>query len=253
MHHFRHLPRGGVRTKSSASDLVTIADEEAETAITAEIQKRFPTAFIVGEEAASANPSIIEALRDTELGFVIDPIDGTANYAAGLPLFGIMLAVVAHGETIAAIIHDPVCQTSSMAMRGAGAIERDAHGNEAPLKVAPPPANFESLRGMASWRFADPIRRAQILKNLPRITSSWDHRCAAHEYRALITANSDFVFFNRLMPWDHLPGVLLHQESGGAHRRLDGSPYRPGETRGGLIAAADRETCDLIHQEFFKS
>jgi fructose-1,6-bisphosphatase/inositol monophosphatase family enzyme len=244
--YFRKLPAGGVWQKSGPTDLVTIADEGAEAAIETYLRQQFPGALIVGEEGASRRPGMIDSLRDAALGFVIDPIDGTANFAAGVPLFGVMIAIVANGETIGAIIHDPIAQSSSLALRGGGARERDAAGQEHSLRVAPPPATLAAARGMVSWRFMPPDRRAKVLALLPSLGGNWDHRCAAHEYRQLISGHSDFVMFNRLLPWDHLPGVLLHAEAGGAHLRFDGSPYRVGDVGGGLIAAADRDTCEKL-------
>lgn len=100
---------------------------------------------------------------------------------------------------------------------------------------------------MASWRFLPEARRRRVLAGLTRLANTWDHRCAAHEYRALAAGHSHFVLFNRLMPWDHLPGVLLVQESGGYAARFDGSAYRPGDTAGGLICAADQPTWQALH------
>jgi fructose-1,6-bisphosphatase/inositol monophosphatase family enzyme len=104
------------------------------------------------------------------------------------------------------------------------------------------------MTGAASWRFLPPPQRDRVLHGLPRLAASWDHRCAAHEYRALISGHAHFVLFNRLMPWDHLPGVLLHQEAGGYAAKFDGSPYLPGETTGGLICAPDQESWHVVHK-----
>ncbi len=60
-------------------------------------------------------------LADAELAFVVDPVDGTANFAAGLPLFGVMAAAIVRGEVVAAAIHDPVGDDTALALRGEGA------------------------------------------------------------------------------------------------------------------------------------
>ena len=77
-----------VREKTGPLDLVTDADEAAERVMTAGLHRRFPGCVVVGEEAAPADPAQLRALAGAELAFVVDPIDGTANFAAGLPLFG---------------------------------------------------------------------------------------------------------------------------------------------------------------------
>jgi fructose-1,6-bisphosphatase/inositol monophosphatase family enzyme len=103
------------------------------------------------------------------------------------------------------------------------------------------------MAGMVSWRFLPATQRDRVLCGLHRVAHVWDHRCAAHEYRPLIAGHSSFVLFNRLMPWDHLPGVLLHAEAGGYAAKFDGSPYRPGETDGGLICTPDAASWHTLH------
>ena len=78
-----------------------------------------------------------------------------------------------------------------------------------------------------------------MLPNLAHVAQAYDFRCAAHEYRMLAAGHCHFLMFNRLMPWDHLPGWLLHREAGGYAAQFDGSAYRPGITEGGLICAPD--------------
>jgi fructose-1,6-bisphosphatase/inositol monophosphatase family enzyme len=246
MPRFRRLPAGGVRNKTGPLDLVTDADEAAEARITRELEQAFPGCLVVGEEAASADPGSIGRLASANLAFTIDPIDGTSNYAAGLPLFGVMAAVVARGETVAAIILDPVCDSYSAALRGGGATEYAADGSTAALRVARP-APVAAMTGMVSWRVMPAPMRARVMPALLGFAQVWDHRCAAHEYRALIAGHSHFVVFNRLMPWDHLPGVLLHQEAGGVCAKFDRTPYRAGEVAGGLICAGDESAWSQIH------
>jgi fructose-1,6-bisphosphatase/inositol monophosphatase family enzyme len=235
---FRHLRPSQIRTKSGPLDLVTDADEAAEAHITRACEHAFPGALIVGEEAATAYLTLIPRLADAPFAITIDPIDGTANFCAGLPLFGVMAAVVEHGETTAAIILDPMTDSWSGALRGQGAHEYASDGSTVPLRVAAPVPLSEMI-GMVSWRFLPPALRDCVLSNLPKVAQVWDHRCAAHEYRALIAGHSHFVMFNRLMPWDHLPGVLLHSEAGGVAAKFDAAPYRPGDITGGLICAPD--------------
>lgn len=85
---FRRLAEGAVRAKSGPLDLVTDADEAAERIIEAGLTRLFPGCAVVGEEATAADASVMERLRAAELAFVVDPVDGTADFAAGLPLFG---------------------------------------------------------------------------------------------------------------------------------------------------------------------
>lgn len=245
MSRFGRLPANAVRTKSGPLDLVTVADEAAEAAITAGLEQQFPGAIVVGEEATSANPDLLGKLADADLAFVVDPIDGTANFAAGVPLFGVMAAAIAHGEVIAAAIHDPISDDTAAAMRGEGAWIEAADGTRRVLRVADSrPA--EQMTGIVSWRFLPPQLRQTVCANLPRFASTWDYRCAAHAYRVLAQAHCHFVLFYRLMPWDHAPGWLLHREAGGYAARFDGTTYRPTETGGGLICAPDTTSFEAV-------
>jgi len=238
MPRFRHLGAGAVRQKNGPLDLVTDADEAAELFITERLQNAYPGCLVVGEEATSRNPSLLSRLADAELAFVVDPIDGTSNFAAGLPLFGSMVAAVVRGRVQASVILDPVSDSAALAVLGQGAWELAADGSRAALHVAAPVPPGE-MTGAASWRYLSPELRDEVLPNLRLVAQVWDFRCAAHQYRMLAAGHCHFVMFNRLMPWDHLPGCLLHQEAGGYAAKFDASPYLPGQTTGGLICAPD--------------
>ena len=107
MPRFRNLAAHEVRQKSSAMDLVTDADEAAERLIAKGLRQIFPHAVVIGEEATERDPTLLNALADADLAFLIDPVDGTKNFASGLPLFGVMVAAVRRGEVVAGWIHDP--------------------------------------------------------------------------------------------------------------------------------------------------
>ena len=242
---FLRLGTGAVRHKTGPLDLVTDADEAAERMIAEQLADRFPGCAIVGEEAASADPSLLRALAGAELAFVIDPVDGTANFASGLPLFGVMAAAIRRGEIVAAAIHDPIGDDTALALRGEGAWIESADGRRIGLRVAAP-APAAQMAGNVSWRFMPEPLRGTVCGNLPKLGGSWDYRCAAHEYRMAAAGHCHFLVFNRLLPWDHAPGWLLHQEAGGFSARLDGSAYCPTETDGGLICAPDQASWEAL-------
>ncbi|RBM07143.1 inositol monophosphatase family protein [Novacetimonas cocois] len=238
MSRFRRLGYADIRTKSSALDVVTAADEAAERVITHALRDLYPDALIVGEEAVAADPSLLSGLGKARLAFVIDPIDGTANYAAGVPLFGVMVSAVAGGEVVGGVILDPVCDVAAVAARGQGAWLYDRDGSRRAMRVAAPVAP-EAMSGNASWRYLAPDLRDAVTRNLPRVMGSWDFRCAAQEYLMLVDGKCHFLLFNRTLPWDHLAGWLIHQEAGGHAAHFDGSPYRVTDREGGLLYAPD--------------
>ncbi len=235
----------GVREKTGPNDLVTDADEAAERLIARGLERHFPGCIVVGEEGAAGDPGVMARLGEAELAFTIDPIDGTGNYVAGLPLFGVMASAVCRGCVAGAVILDPVVDSFSAALTGEGAWEEAADGSVAILRVADA-VGVGAMTGSVSWRFMEEPRRARVLAGLPGFGQIWDHRCAAHEYRTLAAGRSHFVVFNKLMPWDHLPGTLLHAEAGGYSAKFDGSVYRPGEVEGGLICAPDAQSWTAV-------
>jgi fructose-1,6-bisphosphatase/inositol monophosphatase family enzyme len=242
---FRQFDSCGVRTKSGPLDLVTDADEAAERVITAGIHRLFPGALVVGEEATAADPSLLGRIRDADLSFVLDPIDGTANFAAGLPLFGVMAAAMVRGEIVASIIHDPIGDDAALALRGEGAWMETPAGRRTDLCVAES-VPVAQMTGAFGWRYLPEPQRRHLLSRLPEVATSWDYRNAAHEYRLLAQGFSHVAVFGRMMPWDHAPGWLIHREAGGYSARLDGTPYTPTETTGGIILAPDRTAWDLV-------
>ncbi|CCV13336.1 inositol monophosphatase family protein [Mesorhizobium sp. STM 4661] len=250
MPRFRRLNEGDIRQKTSAADLVTEADVNAERLITARLRERYPQAMIVGEEACSDNPELLEGLGDADLAFVIDPVDGTFNFASGVPLFGVMLGVVVKGETVAGIIHDPVGQDWLIGAKGAGSHIRHAHGSIEKVQVAEPVA-MSQMTGAVSWQYLPEPERSRLARNQTKTLSQFNYRCAAHEYRLLASGHGHFVVYNKLMPWDHLAGVLIHAEAGGYTARFDGSAYLPSHLGGGIIVAPDRESWHELRRELW--
>jgi fructose-1,6-bisphosphatase/inositol monophosphatase family enzyme len=245
MPRFKALADTDIRHKSSVFDPVTEADEAAERAISAQLLASYPGAVIVGEEATAADPGLPARLADAPLAFVVDPIDGTRNFVAGLPLFGVMAAAIVHGQVVAGVIHDPVCNDTVYALKGQGAWLSRPERRPQRLHVAAA-APLDRMEAIVGTHFLPEPLRSIVLSNLPRLGSATWLRCAAHEYRMAAAGYCHILFFNRLMPWDHAPGWLLHQEAGGYSAHFDGSPYLPSHTTGGLICAPDEATWQLV-------
>jgi fructose-1,6-bisphosphatase/inositol monophosphatase family enzyme len=254
MPRFRNLGSGAVQQKSSAADLVTEADVGAERAITAALLRRFPDSLVIGEEAVADNPALLDGWSKTDrLAFVVDPIDGTFNFASGVASFGVMLAVVKNGETIAGIIHDPVGKDWIMAQKGGGAVLRRTGGETAALKAAEPAGAVGLMIGSASWQYMDEPSRSRVAGNLSKCLGNVAYRCAAQEYRLLAEGHIHFALYHKLMPWDHLAGSLIVSEAGGYVRRLDGSLYQPAHLDGGLLAATDGDSWQMLREALWQA
>lgn len=245
---FRNLTAADIDQKSSAIDLVTQADLGAERQITAALRMLYPSALIIGEEAYAADSTAMTGLAEADLAFVIDPVDGTFNFAAGNSLFGSILAVVQKGETVAGIICDPLQGDVLVAERGAGAWLRRPNGQSRPIAVASPVPLAEMVSAM-TWSYLDEPLRSQVAANMAKVRMSIAYGCSAHEYWMVATGRAHFIGSQTMMPWDHLAGTLIHQEAGGHTARFDGSPYRPGQITGGILSAPDAESWSEIRRE----
>ena len=237
---FRTLAAGDIREKKPG-DLVTIADEAAERALDARLRDLLPGSVVVGEEAVSADQRVLARLEEDAPTWIIDPVDGTANFAAGLPLFAVMVSLAWRGQAVAAWIHDPLTGVMVTAERGEGAWSGDER-----LAVARS-GDVASMSGAVSFRYGKRPLIRKIAGRTERVGSVFQLRCAGQEYLALVRGQSHFSLYHRLMPWDHAAGQLIHGEAGGYSARLDGSDYRPVHLDGGLLLTPDRASWDAIH------
>lgn len=252
MPRFKHLAGDDITTKSGPQDFVTIADQAAERFIAARVAVRFPGAVFIGEESVAAEPDRLGLLAGADLAIVVDPIDGTFNFANGLPLFGVMAAVVAQGRTVAGIIYDPVCGDYACALRGHGAWV--VSGDERPdrrLAVARPDA-VSVMHGAIAWSYLPTGLRETVAARMPQLSAGYGYRNAAHEYRLASSGGCHVLLYAKLMPWDHLAGVLIHAEAGGFAAKLDGTPYLPTDLEGGLLLAPDQESWHRVHAALFE-
>jgi fructose-1,6-bisphosphatase/inositol monophosphatase family enzyme len=244
---FERLGIGDVSEKSPG-EVVTVADQEAEDFITGRLNQLTPGVPVVGEEAVSANPGLLEALETGDAAWLVDPLDGTANYAQGDHHWAVMAALVQHGETITSAIYRHTDQCLYLAERGSGAWHNGERMTAAACGHPAPPA----LRGAVLTRFLTGEEQATML---PRLTSfqaiTAGYQCAGYEYPAIVEGEEDFALFQRTLPWDHAPGVLLLTEAGGTALHPDGTPYRPGVARRGLLLASSPAVWECVHEVLY--
>lgn len=234
---FLRLESSEVRAKTCIDDLVTDADLGAERMLTEALASRFPSAAIIGEEAVSADPDLLSRIGPAPLSIVIDPVDGTWNFANGLPIFGMIVALIAGDETIAGLIHYPLTGDFLLARPGGGAWHVATKGERRRLNAAPSKPIAE-MSGVVCLPQLPPEEQAAITPNLPSFLRVSNYRCSAYEYRLLAQGSIDFVLNASLKPWDHAAGHLIHLEAGGYAAVLPGGGYRPSMTEGRLLLAS---------------
>ena len=227
--------------EKSPGDVVTVADHDAEERLTRMLSGLTPGALIVGEEAVHEDSSLLDRLDTLDPVWILDPVDGTANFAAGRPTFAIMVTYVTEGVSRGAWIYSPVDKTMFVAIDGDG-----AWANDKKLKITAPD-DLKGLRGRINYGVFDEHRRPALRK---RIADTFDveksARCAGHEYIMLAKGEADFRIYNRLWAWDHAPGALLHKEAGGITARIDRAPYKPTERSQGLLSAPSEPIWEKI-------
>ena len=248
----RARPTATVRTKTSAIDLVTEADEAAERFIKAGMEAVLPGALFIGEESVAAEPTLLaETGARPTLPSIVDPIDGTFNFAAGVPLFGVMAAVVSGGETIAGVIYDPMGDDFVLAEKGAGAWQTGGDRPAVRLKAAGAGCargdDRHGLDRLPAGREAGArdgqSRQGRLLLELPLRGARIPH------LRRRAPALSDVQQADALGP------SRRHADQPGGRRlcrplrRL--RPIEPRHVEGGLLLAPDRESWDMMRREIF--
>ncbi len=214
---FRNLAAGEVEMKGK-DDPVTIVDREVEAFLTEALTRLAPGIAVVGEEAVAADKGVLDHLAGQ--CWIIDPLDGTANFAEGKEPFGIIVALTDAGETVAGWIYDPLKDRLCHARRGEGAFIDGARIAARTTGRAPPVTAVSRI-------FLTPEEAAQVDAKLAGHYTLVDiPRCAAEQYPRLALGENDVSSFKRTLAWDHAAGVLWLNEAGGKAARLDGSAYR---------------------------
>ncbi|PMH37564.1 inositol monophosphatase [Vibrio sp. 10N.286.49.B3] len=188
------------------NDLVTNIAQEAEYIIIDTIKSSYPEHSIVAEESGLTDG------KDSDVQWIIDPLDGTNNFVKGLPQFAISIAVRMNGRTEVACVYDPMLNELFTAQRGAG-----AQLNNARLRVKP----MKDLQG-TTLAVGFPHQQKQHAESFMKITSALFTECA--DFRSsgvpalslcyLAAGRVDGYFELGLKPWDLAAGDLIAREAG---------------------------------------
>ncbi len=226
-----------VKTKGKSYDLVTIADVESEDRIVAIIREYFPDHNFLGEEAK---------YEETSSGYrwIIDPLDGTNNFIAGLPIFCVSIALAKGDEVIAGVIYDPMRDAIFCAEKGKGATMNGktiSVTNVEELSRAILITGFYYDRGKKMVKTLDQIRQFFELNimGLRRFGAAALDLC----YVACGRASGFWEF--ELSPWDFAAGKLIVEEAGG---KVTDSGGKPVEMEKGFIVASNGK----IHEKMLE-
>lgn len=223
MEYFRRLGALKIEAKGH-QDFVTEADREVELLIRARLGERWPEDAIVGEEHAPKSGS-------SGLTWVIDPIDGTANFVSAMPFWCVVIAGVADGQTQIAVIHDPGHDETFVAQRGTGATL-----NGASIRVRQGAGMGDGTISVGSSRRSPPSQLASLLQSIVEAGGVFQ-RLGSGALGLAYTANGRYLGYSEsyMNAWDCLAGQLLIEEAGGTVERQDADQMI---TQGGRVIAA---------------
>ena len=201
--------------KGSPTNLVTEMDRGAEAIILDAIGARFPDHAILAEESGA------RAGRGAHR-WIVDPLDGTTNYAHGVPIYSVSIALEVDGALALGVLYDPSREECFVAERGRGATL-----NDAPLRVSGTPALAESLLGTSYPNDLHAAARNNLAEHaalIQRCRSVRSLGSAAIGLAYVAAGRLDGYWEQRLGAWDVAAGVLLIREAGGTVTAVHGGP-----------------------------
>lgn len=225
-----------VSNKEGMNNLVTEVDHKSEEAIIDVIRKNFPSHFILSEEAGAIE-------QDSEYKWIIDPIDGTVNYANGIPICCVSIGVEKAGKMVMGAVYNPFINEFYFAELGEGAT---LNGKEISVTKRTEVIKSCLVTGFP-YTYLDeengPLQVFEkfIRKGIPvrRLGS------AAIDLCWVAAGRFDGFYEHKLSAWDSAAGFIIVEEAGGKVTNLKGEPYNPYQP--GLIA-----TNGLIHNEIVR-
>jgi fructose-1,6-bisphosphatase/inositol monophosphatase family enzyme len=241
---FSRLSHSDIESKATPADpddLVTIVDREVEEQLSKALTALAPGSAVVGEEGAHRSPELLNLLASDQPLWVIDPIDGTRNFAAGNDGFGIMVAWVNDGRTDAAWIALPARKEMFAAEAGGGAF---VNGKRIHVPPRPPTA---PARGALHTRYMpQALGEGVDAATRGRYQLVPHSGCAAIEYTDILRGERDFLVYYRLLPWDHAAPALILAEAGARVVHADGTNYTVRSKSQVTLVARDTAMADRV-------
>ena len=228
---FRNLSKDDVRQKRPG-DIVTVADVAAEHRLAAGLARILPGVPVVGEEAVEKDTGLLDLIgRPGEACWIVDPLDGTANFAAGRDRFAMIICLVQDATAVAGWILDVPNDRLAVTQRGGG-VSFDG----TPIQGKP---TQEPLNGFVGYKIAKSFDEQLSPGQRARLGSITTLRCAGAEYLEILAGRANFSLYRTTKPWDHAAGTLMLREAGGGAVQFGAAPYTPAQPHNaGLIAAS---------------
>ena len=196
-------------------DLVTETDRKSEAYLLEQITSRFPEHQIIAEESG-------QTAGNPDCNWYIDPLDGTTNFAHGLPIFSVSIAYAQEGELLLGVVYDPVRGELFSAQRGRGAYlgDRPIHtGSQTEL------SRSLLVTGFPYDRFTNPDNNLDHFNKFALRARGVRRLGSAALDLCFVAANRVDGFWEiRLESWDMAAGMLISREAGASVTTIDGTP-----------------------------
>lgn len=198
-------------------DMVTEADQASERLIAGRLRECFPSHELLAEEGSRG------ASADSRYRWLVDPLDGTTNFAHGLPTFAVSIALEEAGTPVVGVVYDPMRDELFVARRGAGATR-----NDAPVRVSATDQLLGSLLVTGfSYDLAHRARQAEIWRDfLTQVQAIRQTGSAALNLCYIAAGRLDGYWERGIAPWDVAAGAVMVSEAGGMVTNLSGGPFR---------------------------
>jgi myo-inositol-1(or 4)-monophosphatase len=214
---------GRIDTKTSVRDLVTEWDRRTEDLIRARLQALTPAVPLLGEEGGAWAPDAAAAASPGQADrWLIDPIDGTVNFAHGLPIFAVSIALERAGRPLAGAVYAPALGWELYGHRGGGAF---MNGERMAVSQVPSLSRALLATGFPYDRATNPDNNFDRWEHFQRLAGACRRLGAASLDLALVARGAfDGYWENQLKPWDIAAGIVLVEEAGGRVSSFDGGP-----------------------------
>lgn len=225
-----------ISTKSSDVDLVTEVDELSEKLILSSIKENYPDHGILSEES-----DYIE--KNSDYLWIIDPLDGTTNYAQGLPIFAVSIALEFRGEVVLGVVYQPILDEMFSAVKGKG-----AYLNGKIISIGSKDSLRQSVlaTGFPYDRDTNPDNNVNYFSRIiPKVRGIRRMGAAAYDLANVACGRIDGYWELNLSPWDVAAGALLIEEAGGKIVKIPNK-------RDVSIVAGNEKICELIMNELNK-
>ena len=231
------LPRFADVSRKIKQDgsIVTVADRAIQDRLEFELKQHWPEYGLLGEEMTAADQAARLAQPGVGL-WIVDPLDGTSNFAAGIPFYAVSVALMVAGKVVLGVVYDPARDECFSAVKGGLPCL-----NGEPLKGLPAPDSLQRCIATVDFKRL-PTSLVVRLMHSPPYSSQRSFGSVALDWCWTAAGRFHLYLHGRQKIWDYAAGHLILEQMGGCSCSLDGSPvFSPcGEPRS-AVAALDRD------------